>query len=195
MALLAETLVEEWLNRAGYFTIRGVRYGVSEMDLLAVRPSADGLEARHVEVQVSTNPIAYISPLSVEQSRALGRARTSAWVRPDDVLKASVAAWVEKKFFSPAKAKARNKAWPGMQWSLEFVHGDVRHQNELRLIEDCGIKTHTFHSVLASLCSDGAETHKGGAGTDIAEMLAYYVKHSTPADWAQSRLPGRRFGR
>ena len=38
MALLAESLVEEWLNREGYFTIRGVKHGVGEMDLLAVRP-------------------------------------------------------------------------------------------------------------------------------------------------------------
>ena len=33
MALLAEELVEEWLNRHGYFTIRGVKLGVHEMDL------------------------------------------------------------------------------------------------------------------------------------------------------------------
>lgn len=27
MALLAEEIVEEWLNRQGYFTIRGVKVG------------------------------------------------------------------------------------------------------------------------------------------------------------------------
>jgi hypothetical protein len=27
MALLAESLVDEWLNRNGYFTIRGVKHG------------------------------------------------------------------------------------------------------------------------------------------------------------------------
>ena len=31
MALLAESLVEEWLNRAGYFTIRGLKHGVDEI--------------------------------------------------------------------------------------------------------------------------------------------------------------------
>lgn len=181
MALLAESLVEEWLNRAGYFTIRGVRRGVSEMDLLAVRPGSNGLEARHIEVQVSTNPVAYISPLTRDQARDLGKAKTSAWVRPQDVLKISVDAWVDKKFFSPAKAKARDKAWPGLKWEFEFVHGEVRHQAELELIRSHGIETRSFHGVLASLCGDGIETHKGGAGTDIAEMLAYYLKHSTSA--------------
>jgi hypothetical protein len=176
MALLAESLVEEWLNRAGYFTIRGARFGVSEMDLLAVRRGPGGLEARHIEAQVSTNPIAYISPLTDAQAKALGKARTSAWVRSPEILEVAVSAWIEKKFHSPGKVSARNKAWPGLTWSLEFVHGSLRHPEELELIRAHGIQTHTFYSVLTSLCNEAALTHKGGAGTDIAEMLAYYVK-------------------
>lgn len=180
MALLAESLVEEWLNRAGYFTIRGARFGVSEMDLLAVRHGPSGPVARHIEAQVSTNPVAYISPLTDAQSKQLGKSRTSAWVRPPELLKVSVAAWVEKKFFSPSKVAARERAWPGLSWSLEFVHGVVRHPQELELIRSHGIRTHAFHTVLASLCNDEAVAHKGGAGTDIAEMLNYYVKHLPP---------------
>ena len=38
MALLAEALVEEWLNRTGYFTIRGIKAGNDEIDLLATDP-------------------------------------------------------------------------------------------------------------------------------------------------------------
>jgi hypothetical protein len=37
MALLAEEIVEEWLNRHGYFTICGIKMGVHEIDLLAVK--------------------------------------------------------------------------------------------------------------------------------------------------------------
>jgi hypothetical protein len=37
VAIFAETLVEEWLNRKGFFTIRGAKGGLLEMDLLAVR--------------------------------------------------------------------------------------------------------------------------------------------------------------
>ncbi len=36
MALLAEEVVEEWLNRNGYFTIRGIKVGVDEIDTLAI---------------------------------------------------------------------------------------------------------------------------------------------------------------
>ena len=42
MALLAEEIVEEWLNRQGYFTIRGIKMGVQEIDLLAVQLPMDG---------------------------------------------------------------------------------------------------------------------------------------------------------
>lgn len=181
MSLLAESLVEEWLNRAGYFTIRGARFGVSEMDLLAVRQGPNGLEARHIEAQVSTNPIAYISPLTDAQAKSVGKAKTSAWSRPRETLEISVAAWISKKFTADGKVNARDKAWPGLKWSLEFVHGSVRHPEELDIIRSHGIKTHTFYSVLASLCNDPALTHKGGAGTDIVEMLAYYVKHRDTA--------------
>lgn len=61
MALLGEEVVEEWLNRRGYFTIRGIKLGVHEIDILAFRPKANGNhESRHIEVQISTNPIAYL---------------------------------------------------------------------------------------------------------------------------------------
>jgi hypothetical protein len=64
MSLLAEVVVEEWLNRQGYFTIRGVKLGNDEIDILAIRPLANGtIERRHIEVSVSTNPISYFSPL------------------------------------------------------------------------------------------------------------------------------------
>ena len=41
MALLAESLVEEWLNRKRFFTVRGVKLGVSEMDILAIKDRRD----------------------------------------------------------------------------------------------------------------------------------------------------------
>lgn len=39
MSLLAETLVEEWLNRKGYFTIRGIKDSIDEIDVLGVKSS------------------------------------------------------------------------------------------------------------------------------------------------------------
>lgn len=179
MALLAESLVEEWLNRQGFFTVRGIRAGVDEMDLLAVRPSVSGkgLEARHIEVQMSVNPIAYISPLTEAQTKEYGKGKTSAWRRPQEALPISVAAWVKKKFLSETKVKARDRAWPKMDWSFHFVHGKVRHGEELALIESHGIELIPFHVVLAELCENKDDAPKSGAGSDIADMIKYYKDH------------------
>ena len=70
MALLGESLVEEWLNREGFFTIRGVKHGVDEMDLLAIKPQDDGrVIGWHVEVQISFRPIGFIAKLQKNRFR------------------------------------------------------------------------------------------------------------------------------
>jgi hypothetical protein len=71
MALLAEQLVNEWLNRHGFFTLHGIKIGVDEIDLLGVRATKGRLEGWHVECQVSFRPVAYISKLSREQQEAM----------------------------------------------------------------------------------------------------------------------------
>ena len=97
MALLAEALVDEWLNRNGYFTIRGLKDGVSEIDLLGVRPVSNNLEGCHIEVQISFRPVGYITPVTnSNQAAGFAKSRTSAKIRPDDLLRRSVAAWVKK---------------------------------------------------------------------------------------------------
>lgn len=66
MALLAETLVEEWLNRQSSLTVRVVRDLVNEIDVLAVklRPLEGSVpEAWHVEVQSRFRPMNYLTPL------------------------------------------------------------------------------------------------------------------------------------
>ena len=60
MALLDEQLVEEWLNRKNFFTMRGIKSGVDEIDLLAIRPTQKGVECWHEEVQISYRPVGYI---------------------------------------------------------------------------------------------------------------------------------------
>lgn len=173
MALLAESLVDEWLNRQGFFTVRGVKHGVDEIDLLGVRPSGKGLDSWHVEVQASFRPIGYISPLTAEFIPSFARSRTSAKERPSETLKTCVSAWVHNKFFVPAKQKARNSAWPGRTWQYLLVHAVVREPAELTLIRRAGIKVIALHDVLAQL-KHAAGKLKGGAGTDLAELIEYY---------------------
>jgi hypothetical protein len=99
MALLAEQLVDEWLNRKGFFTLQGIKKGVHEIDLLGIRMIDGRLEGWHVEVQVSFRPVSYISRLSKEQQKELGaKSATSAIMRGPQIVEPSIDEWVEKKF-------------------------------------------------------------------------------------------------
>jgi hypothetical protein len=129
MALLAEEIVEEWLNRQGYFTIRGIKMGVQEIDLLAVKSLDNGeIECRHIEVQASMRPVSYISNVPKENQKA-GRAANSA-KRSDEELVLGVSEWVEKKFKKPEKKALMRALWNG-HWSSELVVNNVKFEEEL----------------------------------------------------------------
>ena len=127
MALLDEQLVDEWLNRKCFFTMRGIKSGVDEIDLLAVRMADNVLECWHVEVQVSYRPIGYVG------------GDTNARRRTDDGLRAGVEQWVEKKFTSARKVARRNAILPNAQWKYVFVHGVVRDDRELEHMAELGV--------------------------------------------------------
>ena len=181
MAALAESLVDEWLNRQGFFTVRGIKHGVEEIDLLGVRPVEKTLEAWHVEVQASFRPIGYISPLKSEFVPSFAKSKTSAKERPLELLKPCVAAWVQGKFLAPDKKKARESAWPGLNWQYVLVHAVVREPRELQIISEAGITLIALHEVLAQL-KHAAGKLKGGAGTDLAEVIEYYNSFVVPAN-------------
>lgn len=154
MSLLAEELVEEWLNRQGFFTIRGVKQGVQEMDLLAIRPTARGIVCRQIEVQTSIRPVSYISRVPKEIQRATGRAPANAKARSVKELRQGVREWVHKKYDLPKKQQLRKALAPG-PWSRELVVGAVRYEQELRLFEEAGITIHRLADVVAQLAAGG----------------------------------------
>lgn len=170
MALLAEEIVEEWLNRRGYFTIRGAKSGVDEIDILAIRPGVSGIECRHVEVQASTNPISYISP-TTKAARNGGAKTNSAKKRTPDYLNACVDEWLEKKFFSTKKKRVRDSLAAG-PWNLELVVHRVRHPDELECIASRGIVVHRLARVIESLV--GSENVIGSAaGSSLIELVLF----------------------
>jgi hypothetical protein len=87
MAMLAEEIVEEWLNRNGYFTIRGIKVGVHEIDLLALAVRGSVIEARHIEVQASIRPVSYLCPLPKNAQKETGRKPMSMGKKLGDVHK------------------------------------------------------------------------------------------------------------
>lgn len=170
MALLAEELVEEWLNRSGYFTIRGVKVGVHEIDLLAIRPKVDGLDCRHFEVQASVRPISYFTRVPKEVQKATGRAATSARARADDELRQGIQEWVYKKFDHPSKRKLMKALAPG-PWSRELVLHRVKSEREVELVEEAGIAVHRLGAILEDLNSRKLQL-SGAAGAHLVDLVS-----------------------
>ena len=169
MALLAEELVEEWLNRQEYFTIRGVKIGVDEIDLLAVRFDADGKpECRHIEVQASMRPISYISRIPKDLLQS-GQSPTSAKTRSRDMLQSGVTEWVAKKFTKPKKVKALKSVFPS-KWSSELVVNNVKSQTELSLIQEAGMTITQLSSIINEL-NQNKFSIQSAAGADFADLI------------------------
>lgn len=170
MALLAEELVEEWLNRHGYFTIRGIKLGVQEIDLLAIAVHGSRVEARHIEVQASTSPVSYLCPLTKEIQKRTGRKPMSMKTRSRQEMAEGVREWVKKKFHHEAKQRLRQSLFLG-QWKYELVVHRVRFAEELRLLEREGITVHRLHDLATSL-SRGATPIQSAAGADLLNLIS-----------------------
>jgi hypothetical protein len=168
MALLAEEIVEEWLNRDGWFTIRGIKMGVDEIDILAIKPARDGVQCRHVEVQASFNPVSYLTKVPKAKRRP-GQAAGSAKHRSDEELVDCVREWVRQKFDHPKKMKQRKQLFDG-PWTRELVVHNLKHPEELALIREAGITVHSLSEVIVSFRRDDTVVSKA-AGADFVELV------------------------
>lgn len=169
MALIAEELVEEWLNRQGFFTIRGLKVGNSEMDLLAIKLCDGRMSRRHVEVTVSVNPISYICPLTKRLMKKTGRRANSAKKRSFDEMRPCVDGWIENKFRQSKKAALKRQLCDGT-WAEELVVHKVRFPEELKLIQEKGVQVHRFNEVVDDLLS-GSSGSFTATGTDLVNLL------------------------
>lgn len=169
MALLAEEIVEEWLNRNGYFTIRGAKVSQYEIDLLAIKRKGSKIERRHIEVQASIRPASYITPLSKRIQRKTGRAPSNATKRNPEVLEEGVKEWVKKKYFMPEKRKLRESLFPG-KWQYELIVNKVRHPEELPFIKKEGVKILHLSDIIEEL-SSSKTCIRSAAGRDLVELV------------------------
>lgn len=168
MALLAEAIVEEWLNRDGWFTIRGIKIGAGEIDILAIKPTANEIQCRHLEVHAAFNPIGYIAPLPIAHRRP-GQGAGYTQHRSDEELQNSVSEWVRKKYDHPEKVKQRKALCDG-KWTRWFVVHKFKHPEELDLIRKAEITVHNLSEVIASLRRDDTVVSRA-AGADLVELV------------------------
>lgn len=174
MSLMGEHVAEEWLNRQGYFTIRGVKVGTGEIDLLAVKPNNKGVECWHYEVQFSLRPISYICA-APKKLRDEGVAAHNAKKRTKAVVRKAVREWVEKKYFDPKKEILRKSLCSG-RWKYGLIVGNVRHEEELSLIQEQGISIIRIVDKLQEISSKRSTRKKGypvvaAAGSDLMDLM------------------------
>ena len=160
MALLDEQLVEEWLNRQNFFTILGIKSGNDEIDLFAIRPTPEGMEYWHVEVQISYRPVNYIGGDKIARKRNKKE------------LRAGVEQWVAKKFTSPRKVKRRNEILSDASWRKFIVHAVLKDEAELTIMEELGVELIPYKRVLEDLRAD-KQGKSSSAASGIVEMLNY----------------------
>ena len=169
MSLMAEVVVEEWLNRHGYFTIRGVKIGSDEMDLLAVRPGAAGImEYRHIEVQASVRPVSYITRVPKQVQKETGKTANSA-ARSESELRQSVIEWVDKKYRRDKKVQLI-RSLGASNWTCELVVNRVKSEDEVNLIQSHGIKILRLGQIVHELRSNDTII-KAASGSDLLELM------------------------
>jgi hypothetical protein len=173
MALLAEELVEEWLNRQGYFTIRGIKVGVSEMDILAIRVESGGVVCRHIEVQASINPVSYLFRLSKEDQLKTGRGATSAGRRTKEQLVTGANDWIEKKYFHPRLMKLKTRLVDA-PWTQELVVHKLRHEIEREMLIERGVIVHDLGWIVREMQNEKFVVPRS-AGADFVDLIELNV--------------------
>ena len=166
MALLDEQIVEEWLNSNGYFTIRGLRNGVREIDLLAIKTNGErfgSLQAEHlhVEVQISFNPIGYIG------------GNANAAHRTDDLVKEGVIEYYNRKFNHPQIIDRRNRIDLNANWQYVFIHAVVIEPKELEYLKELGVRVVSYKDVLNDLLANNNLSRTSSIATDILKIVRY----------------------
>jgi len=162
MAVVDEELVEQWLNQNGFFTMRGIKCGIDEIDLLAIKHEDGKIVAWHVEVQVSFRPVGYIG------------GDTSAKKRDLVQLSDGVSQWVNKKFLSEKKTNKRNQILPNVDWQYVLVCAELKDERELTLMESLGVTVYRYRTVLKDLTS-AKNHHSSSLSNNIVEILRYYL--------------------
>lgn len=161
MALLDEEIIEEWLISKGYFTIRGLKVGIREIDLLAIKNNGEKTEYLHVEAQISFNPVGY----------AFGNANAAQ--RTELELKEGAQEYFEKKFTNAPIIQKRNSVMPNVNWEYFFVHAVLREPTETKYLEQLGVKIISYADILNDLLNNNNPHRTSSVAGNIMNIVEY----------------------
>ena len=158
MSLMGEEVVVEWLNRAGYFTIRGIRIGNNEIDVLAIKPANGGCECRHIEVSVGINPIGYLTGHGAKK-------------RSDAELRKAVDEWIKKKFND--RAMTLKQSLCRGNWTKELVLGKIKHEHEIEMLKRKGFIIHRLKDIIGTMNAPDRPV-KSAAGAALFDLMMLF---------------------
>lgn len=147
------------------------KLGVDEIDILEIRPSVGGgFECRHVEAQLSINPVSYISRVPKALQKEEGIGANSAKKRSIVDLQQGVAEWVEKKFNKKEKTALKAQLCPG-EWSKELVINVVKLPEEVALLKAAGVVVHSLRDFLQEMAKEEGPIH-AASGADLVSLVS-----------------------
>ncbi len=126
---IAQTLVKAAYQSLGYFIIEGIKVGLKEIDLLAIKPEKGNVVAErlHVEVQIGVSPI---GPL--RERGALGKAMKDPM--------SAAKAYINKKY-NDIKIVAKIKEYYGNnEYQKVLVFGQLKKPEQLEVFHKMGIR-------------------------------------------------------
>src|SRR3989344_3324009 len=155
---LAEDIVAIWLEIQGYFLIRNIKYGTNqEIDVLAMNSKGGKM---HVEVQVSSNPLAILSD-GVNLS--------------DKSFKEGAAKYFRKKFDNE-KVKELTGKYFGDTYSKCLVLGNFKSQENIDELSRLGVSIISFSQVISDLRSKTFGDTRVVLADRYRQVLSFLIK-------------------
>ncbi len=127
---MAQSLVRSAYQSLGYFVIEGIKIGVREIDLLAVRLDSNSsvVERLHIEVQISSNPIGVLRDRS-EFGETFKNPQASA------------KSYIQKKYNHKLIVNMIKSYFGKHKYCKVFVHGKLKRPDQLDVFRKSGIET------------------------------------------------------
>ena len=161
MALIDEEIIQEWLISRGFLTIRGLRKGNREIDLLGVKSTGPNPEYWHIESQVSFKPIGHIG--------GGGAARQTK-----REMERRIQGYIDRKFNHPQIVDLREKVTAGVEWKKGFVYAVAAFPYEIECFRNNGVHVYQYREIIRDLIGNVHPLKTSSDARNIVNIIGYF---------------------
>jgi hypothetical protein len=123
----------------------------------------------HIEVQVSINPISYITKVPSAIRKQTGIGAHNAKKRDLEQLTQGVKEWINAKYDLPRKKELRQNLCSGF-WTKELVIGIIKHEEEIDLLKEAGVTILRLEDIISEMVVK-QPLIKSAAGADLVDLM------------------------